>query len=429
MANAFKLTSKVGANALLLLLKNNLVWGKNVSTRYSREFGNKSMQIGDTFTIRRPVEFITSTGADATNTNQDVVVGSSSVTIDKQRHIIITWQPTDGPLKVDDLLNDSVLNGQMAQIAQLIESDIAAEALEFPNWVGTPGQTVNSASDFLVAPQRLDEEAVPTSDRIGILPPADFYAIGGSFTTQTFYGNDINDRVLNNMKLPMIGSIQPHMAQTVVTLTTGTRVAADSTGIKVAGANQSVNYADVKDTYTQTLDIDGLTPGTTVVAGEVFSIADVKAVNPRTKASQTYDRQFVVITGGTADSTGALTITIANPIIAATGADETLRTNQAYQTVSKVPDNDDVITFLGAASTTYNLPIAYHKDAIQLCFVKPTRPHNGDYSYATDPETGVTIRVWAFSNGTTDVHQVRVDVLYGLTNYDRRLGTKFSGTA
>lgn len=35
MANAFKLTSKVGANALLQLLKNNMVWGKNVSTRYS----------------------------------------------------------------------------------------------------------------------------------------------------------------------------------------------------------------------------------------------------------------------------------------------------------------------------------------------------------------------------------------------------------
>ena len=93
MANAFKLTSKVGANALLLLLKNNLVWGKNVSTRYSKEFGNKAMQIGDTFTIRRPTEFITSNGA--TFVNQDVVTGSATVTIDKQRHIGITWQPTD----------------------------------------------------------------------------------------------------------------------------------------------------------------------------------------------------------------------------------------------------------------------------------------------------------------------------------------------
>lgn len=427
MANAFKLTSKVGANALLLLLKNNLVWGKNVSTRYSKEFGNKAMQIGDTFTIRRPTEFITSNGA--TFVNQDVVTGSATVTIDKQRHIGITWQPTDGPLKVDDLLNDSVLNGQMAQIAQLIESDIANEALEFPNWVGTPGQTVNSASDFLVAPQRLDEEAVPTSDRIGIMPPADFYAVGGSFTTQTYYGNDINDKVLNNMKLPMIGSIQPHMAQTVVSLTTGDRTEADSTGIKVAGANQSVNYADVKDGYTQTINLDGMGAGDTVSRGEVFTIANVFAVNPRTKATQTYLRQFVVLADATADSTGAITLTIANPIIAATGADETLRTNQAYQTVNSVPSNDAVVTFLGAASTTYNLNIAYHKDSIQLCFVKPTRPHNGDYSYATDAETGVTIRVWAFSNGSSDTHQVRVDVLYGLVNYDRRLGTKFSGTA
>ena len=427
MANAFKLTSKVGANALLLLLKNNLVWGKNVSTRYSKEFGNKAMQIGDTFTIRRPTEFITSNGA--TFVNQDVVTGSATVTIDKQRHIGITWQPTDGPLKVDDLLNDSVLNGQMAQIAQLIESDIANEALEFPNWVGTPGQTVNSASDFLVAPQRLDEEAVPTSDRIGIMPPADFYAVGGSFTTQTYYGNDINDKVLNNMKLPMIGSIQPHMAQTVVSITTGDRTEADSTGIKIAGASQSSNYADVKDGYTQSLNLDGMGAGDTVKRGEVFTIADVYAVNPRTKATQTYLRQFVVLADATADSTGAITLSIANPIIAATGSDETLRTNQAYQTVNSVPANNAEVTFLGSASTTYNLNVAYHKDAIQLCFVKPTRPHNGDYSYATDAETGVTIRVWAFSNGSSDTHQVRVDVLYGLVNYDRRLGTKFSGTA
>lgn len=427
MANAFKLTSKVGANALLQLLKNNMVWGKNVSTRYSSEFGNKAMQIGDTFTIRRPVEFITSNGA--TFVNQDVVTGSATVTIDKQRHIGITWEPTDGPLKVDALLNDSVLNGQMAQIAQLIESDIANEALEFPNWVGTPGQVVNSASDFLKAPERLDLEVVPTSDRIGILPPPDFYAIGGSFTTQTFYGNAINDKVLNNLKLPMISSVQPTMAQTVVSLTTGNRTAADSLGFLVAGASQSVNYADVKDGYTQTIDLDNFTAGDTIKRGEVFTISDVFAVNPRTKQVQTYLRQFVVLEDATADSTGAITLTIANPIIAATGADETLRTNQAYQTVGTVPANDAEVTFLGASQTTYQLPIVYHKDSIQLCYVKPTRPHNGDYSYATDPETGVTIRVWAFSSGTSDQHKVRVDVLYGLVNYDRRLGTKLSGTA
>ena len=32
------------------------ILAKNVSTRYSKEFGNKEMQIGSTFTIRRPQE-------------------------------------------------------------------------------------------------------------------------------------------------------------------------------------------------------------------------------------------------------------------------------------------------------------------------------------------------------------------------------------
>lgn len=424
MSNAFKLTSKVATNAMLLLLKNNLVWGKNVSTRYSKEFGNKEMQIGSTFTIRRPQEFVVSDGA--TFVNQDVVTGSSQVTIDKQKHVGITWQPTERELSVDNLLNDSVLNAKMAQLAQQIESDIAAAALEFHNWVGTPGQLVNSASDFLKAPQLLDEYAVPSSDRIGIMPPADFYATGGSFTSQTFFGNDINDRALTKMRLPMIGSVQPYMAQTELAFTTGTR--ADAT---INGANQNVNYSAVKDSFTQTLIIDSAgAAGATINKGDTFTIDGVFAINPRTKQAYNYLQTFVVLAATTTSGAGEdATVTISPPIIVPSGADETLRTNTAYQTVSAAPADNAAVTWLGSASTTYRTPVVYHKDAIQLCFVKPARPYVGEYSYATDPETGITIRNWAFSNGSSDSHQVRCDVLYGVTNYDRRLGTRLSGTA
>lgn len=424
MANAFKLTSKVATNAMLKLLKNNLVWGKNVSTRYSKEFGNKNMQIGDTFTIRRPQEFTVRNGA--AFSAQDVVTGSSTVTIDKQKGVDITWQPTERELSVDDLLNDSVLNAKMAQIAQQIESDIAAEALKFHNWVGTPGQVVNSAADFLLAPRRLDELAVPPSDRIGILPPEDFYATGASFTAQTFYGNNINDRALNKMQLPMIGSIQPYMAQTTLDFTTGSR--ADAT---VNGANQNVNYSAVKDSYTQTLVIDSAgAAGATINVGDTFTIAGVFAVNPRTKQRLPFLQQFVVRAATTTSGAGEdATVTISPPIIAPTGAGATLLTNTAFATVDAAPADGAVITWMGTADTLYRLPVAYHKDAIQLCFVKPAVPYQGEYSYATDPETGITIRNWAFSDGNADTHSVRCDVLYGVTNYDTRLGTKLSGTA
>ena len=427
MANAFKLTDQVATNSLLLLLTNNLVWGKNTNKKYNRYFGDKEDAKGSSITIRRSQEFITSDGA--AFQNQDIVTGSTSVTIDQQKHVGFTWQPTDMPLNVDALLEDSILKAKMATLAQTIESAVADEAKEFASWVGTPGQIVNSPSDFFAAPQRLDEFAVPNSDRIGIMPPADWYATGANLFNNNFYGNDIADPALRRVKLPMIGDVQPYKAQTTTSVTTGTRVAADSLGILIAGASQNVNYADVKDGYSQTIDLDNLAGGSTVNRGEVFTIPGVFAVNPRTKVSTGFLQNFVVLEDAVADSAGAVTLTIANPIIIPSGADETLRTNTAFQTVNAAPTNDTAVTFFGSASTTYNVPCVYHRDAIALSFVKPSRPHTGEYSYATDPETGVTIRVWSFSDGLTDTHRYRCDVLYGVDNIDRRLGTRLSGTA
>ena len=422
MANSFKLTSKVATNALLVLLKNNLVFGRNVGNKYSSMFGNSKEQYGDTISVRRSQEFIVSDGASFVN--QDVVTGSSTITIDKQKHVGITWQPTDKPLKVDDLLNDSVLQAKMAQLAQQIESDLADLCLEFPSWVGTPGNVVDSSSDFFQAPQRLDEFAVPGSNRVAIMPPADFYATAASFAAPTFCGNSINDKALTNVRLPMIGNIQPYMGQTIVSLTTGDRVAAAGA---IDGASQSVNYADVKDSYIQNLVVDGYAANATFKRGEVFTIADVYAVNPRTKAPLPYLQQFVVLEDVAADGTGEVTLSVANPIIAATGSSETLRTNQAFQTVDSVPADNAAVTFLGAPSTTYSMSVAWHKEALQIAFVKPTRPSVGDFAYASDPETGITIRTWEYSDGDSDTHKTRCDIIYGVDNYDRRLGTRFSG--
>ena len=60
-----------------------------------------------------------------------------------------------------------------------------------------------------------------------------------------------------------------------------------------------MTYATAKATdWTQTLTIDAVGNAKTVVAGEVFTIANVYACNPLTKARLPYLQQFVVITGG-----------------------------------------------------------------------------------------------------------------------------------
>lgn len=424
MSNQFKLTSKV-ANTFLMILKNQLVMGKLTSSEYSEEFGNKKMQIGDTLTVRRPPSFVVSDGA--TFKNQDVVVGSATIKIDKQKHIGFTYTDLERALDVDSALEDATLNAKMAALAQQIDSDGMAQVLKFSQWVGTPGQVINSATDFNEMPKRLDNLAVPQTDRNAVLAVDDWWATAGSFTGNNFFDNDITKNALQRARLPMLGSVQPYMSQSVLALTTGTRTA--SGVIQVNGAAQNVDYSTVRDTYVQNLNIKGLTVGWTIKAGEVFSIAGVYAVNPRTHQSMGYLQQFVVMADFTAAAATG-TISVSFPIIVPDAADTTTaRTNTAFATCSAAPADAAAITFQGVASTAYTQNASFHKSAIQYVFVKPPRPHTGEFEYATDPDTGISIRLWAFSDGSADTHAYRADVIYGVENLDPRLGTRGSGLA
>lgn len=410
MANTL-LDPKVYANTMLALLKNNLVMGKMVTTEFKNEF----KKIGNTVYVKRPPEFVVREGAVAQV--QQVVEGETPVVMDRQRGIDIEFTSLEDTLQVDDLLKNAVMQAEAAQLAQTIDSDLMAQTLEFPNWVGTPGEDIDSATDFFRAPERLDLMAVPQDKRCGVLSPIDYWALAGGFTNlpvQEKIGIDSLERA----RLPLVGNVQPYMTQSVINLTCGTRAA---TGASVVnGANQDVAYTAVaSNDYKQTLNIDGLTSGQTIKAGEVFSIAGVFFVNPRTKQSTGQLAQFVVLADATANGSGEAALTIANPII----------TSGAYQTVTAAPADNAAISWLGTASTAYRQNAVFHKSAITLVFAKLTDPFTGQASYATDPQTGVTVRYWRTSDGVNDTHLHRWDVLYGVKNVDRRLGTRLSGTA
>jgi hypothetical protein len=409
MANAF-LTPKVYANVMLKLLKNNLVMGRLVTTEFKNEF----KKVGDTVYVKRPPEFTIRQGSIAQV--QDVLEGEMPVKIDRYRGIDIQYTSLDLTLTVTDLLKNNVMMAQAAQMAQQIDSDLMSMCLEFPNWVGTPGQTIDSAADFFKGPQRLDEMAVPGSDRAGVLSPSDYWALAATFTG-LYAQRDVAETALERAKIPLLGNVQPYMTQSVINLTTGTR--ATSGAAQVNGAAQNVTYGSInQNDYRQSLLVKGLAAAATIKAGEVFTIAGVYAVNPRTKAVLPYLAPFVNLVDAVASGGGTVTLTIANPIIV----------SGAYQTVSAAPADSANIVFMGAASTAYPQNALFHKTAIALVFAKLVEPSTGEYSYASDPETGVSIRYWRTSDGTNDTHLHRWDMLYGVKNLDRRLGTRLSGT-
>jgi hypothetical protein len=404
------LKPKVYSNVMLKLLKNNLVMGKLVTTEFKDEF----KKVGNTVYVKRPPRFTVRTGSVAST--QDVIEGEVPVVMDLQKGIDLSFSSVDLTLNVDQLLEDATMNETAAALAQDIDTTIMQEILKFNNWVGTPGETINSAADFFKGPERLDDMAVPNFGRNGILSVRDHWALASAFTDLNSQ-SDTSRNALEKARLPLLGSVQPYMTQGTISLTTGTR--ATSGAALVAGAGQNVVYTAVNDAYYQTLLVDGLAAGATVKAGEVFAIAGVYAVNPRTFETLDYLQQFVVLADATADGAGAISLTIAVPIIAA----------NPYRTVSAAPADNAAITFMGAASTTYRQNAAFLKSAIALVFAKLVKPANDEIAYSTDPQTGINLRYWRTSDGTNDTHLHRWDVLFGTENVDPRLGTRISGTA
>jgi hypothetical protein len=413
MSNAFKTTTKV-ANRLLLILKNQLVVAKLADSRFSSDFGGNDgdVPIGSSLTIRRPPLFTVTDGA--TFSAQDITVGSTSISIDKQKHVGLTLTDVERVLSYDGdgFLKDAVANARMSSLAQQVDSDVAACFNQFPGFVGTAGNKFTTIAGFNAMPNRLDNKAVPQTDRVAVLTPDDYWGMMGAFTGTIPYDNSINATALQKARLPMIGNVDAYMSQSVPTVTTGTR-----TNGAVNGASQSVTYATAKDTYTQALIIDGVGAAATIKAGEVFTLAGRYAVNPRTQATLNYLQQFTVTADATADGSGNATITITPPIIS----------SGAYQTVSSAVADNDVITWVGSASTVYNMNACYHKSALALAWVRPCKPESGTYSYAEDPETGISLRVWGFSDGSADTHSYRADIIYGVKNIDTRLGVRGNG--
>lgn len=415
MANAFA-TPKVYANVGLALLTNELVMAKLCdSEAVNKEF---VPGVGTTVYVKRPPEFAIRIGATASS--QDTIEGEVAVVCDKQYGVDTQFTGYELSTNVDQLLKSKVIKAAMVQIASQIDGDLIGQVKFFNNAVGTYGNTISTVAGFFAGPQRLDEMAVPMSDRNAVLTPNDGYALAGTFAGSAALAGDTAVSALRKAKIPMLGNTDPYITQTIPSLTTGTRVTL--TGTTISGANQNSTYANTRTTYTQTLTLT-TGSGKTVKAGEKFTIANVYACNPRTKAQLSYLKQFTVTADATAVST-ALSVTISPPII----------TSGAYQNVvlsggtsTTAPDDSAAVVWFGALSTAYNMNAAFHKSAIKLVGVTPPRPYTGESDVATDPATGLSVRYWRYSDGTNDLHNHRWDVYMGTKNVDPRLGTIMFG--
>lgn len=405
MANT-TLTADIIAKEAVRVLDNELVMAKKVFRGYENEYSKKinGYEVGETISVRKPTDFTVRDGA--TMDVQDVVEGKTTITVDKRKGVDFRFTSQDLTLNISSL-SERVIKPAMVQLANQIDKDLHLLYKDVPNWVGTPGNTINSFADFALAPQRLDELAVPQDNRCAVLSPADNWGLIGSQTS--LYTDSIVKPAYRDGTTGMIGGIDTYMTQNVQTHTTGS----DVTGtVNASITSATTSYSSVKDTNQQTIT----TANVSLNPGDVISIADVYDVNPVTKAALPFQKQFTVVSYSSNSA-------VISPAIIWDGA------FQNVSVTSGVSDlNTKAITSIQTAAGAYRQNMVFHKNAFALVSVPLVSPP-GAVDVSRQTYKGTSVRVIPVYDGVNDTSAWRLDVLYGVKTIDPRLAVRLSGSA
>jgi len=422
MANNALLTATEFASTFLMLLKNSLVNGRLVSGTFNDQLTDEN---GLKLSIKRPPLFVA--GTNEALDLHDVINGKVDIVIDTYKNVHVEYGDLESVQSVGDLVLNNTFQSAVSELAHVVDGAVAESYKEFADEVGTAGLVINSPQEFNVVHTRLMDMAVPNSQLNSAVQFADGEKIRGALIGTNI--DDINRAALERIRIPILSEIDLFASNNLRSVTAGTRL--EDTGPAVDGAGQNVDIRDVKDTNQQVLNIDGGGFDATYTRGDIFTIAGVFAVNPRSREVLPHLRQFTVLADAVADGAGLVALTISPPIIVGGTSDgvgpNPTKVNTAFQTASAIPADAAAIVFRNAPSLITPTRAAFHKSAIQLNSARLRDPFTGTSSFVSDPDTGLGIRYWRGSDIATGKHIHRWDTIFGVTNVRRDMGARVNG--
>lgn len=392
-SNTFLTISQITYESAIILM-NNLKFGSMVNRQYDDQYARQGAKIGATLNIRKPPRFVGRQGAVAKY--EGIQEQYATLTLD-MFGVDMNYSSFDMTLSMDNF-SDRYLKPAAATIANYVDRKGVELYNRIANTVGTPGTTPNSFLTYMTAGAVLSQEATPNDGMRSLcLEPISMATIAASGLALFNPTSEISNQYTSGL-MSRQGGFNWYEDQNMVSHTVG---ALGGTPL-VNGANQTGS----------SLVTDGWTAAaaTRLNVGDVFTIAGVYAVNPQSRASTGRLRQFVVTAAGVSDGSGNMTISIYPAIT----PPDTLGNAVQFQTVTASPADNAAITVLGAANTVSPQNLAFHRDAVALAFADLEIPRGAvEAERVSDPETGISIRVIHYYDGSTDVSGARMDVCFG----------------
>lgn len=362
---------------------------RNVNRQYDDSFAVQGAKIGSTLRIRLPDRALVTDGAALQV--QDDQEQFTTLTVSSQKHIGVNFTTAELTMQLDDFA-ERVLKPRVSQLASSIDADVANSFKSVFQSVGTPGTTPGTSLVLLQAQQKLNEAAAVMDPRYATVNPAANAALvegmKGLFNPVSTISKQFKNGLMGE---GILGLNEVSMSQSIKQFTTGTRTGAHTVTTTVSSQGAT------------TIAITG-TGSQIIKQGDVFTIANVFAVNPQTRESTGSLQQFVATADATA-SGGAYTVSVSPAIYTA---------SQALATVDSFPQASAVVTFLGSASTQYPQNLVYHRDAISFATADLLMPQGVDMA-SRQVHNGISMRIVRQYDINNDRLPCRIDVLYGFS--------------
>jgi hypothetical protein len=390
MSNSI-LTIDMITRKALEILENNLVITRNVNRQYDDSFAVEGAKIGSTLRIRLPDRALVTDGAALQV--QDDNEQFTTLTVASQKHIGVNFTSAELTMQLDDFA-ERVLKPRISQLASSIDADVATSFKSIYQSVGTPGTVPSTSLVLLQAQQKLNEAAAVMSPRYATVNPA---ANAGLVEGMKglFNPTDTISRQFKNgmMGEGVLGFEEINMSQSISQHTTGTTPTAPIVAATVT-AEGSTSLAISFSSGSPTFRI-----------GDVFTVANVFAVNPQTRQSTGSLQQFVVTADLNISSTTTGTLTVSPAMYTSANA---------LATINAFPASGAALTFLGGSATQYPQNLIYHKDAITFATADLLLPQGVDMA-SRQVHNGISMRIVRQYDINNDRLPCRIDVLYGFS--------------
>lgn len=339
---------------------------------------------GSQIQIRRPTSFTAQAMPISAGNTSNLAPETVTLTLDQWQGVQFGLNDKELSFTKEVIIEEHIRPAAYA-VADDIDQSLTERYIDVPWYVDAadPG----AVTDFTSVKKVMFDNKVPLDSRFMMIDgerEADYSALAVFHQANT--GAD-GEALQREGSLGRKFGFEIFTNQNVKTHTPGTVAAGDTAG--AIAASQTITVGT-----TVTVNIDDLTDGQTVVAGDTFVVAGDS-------------QRYAVVTGGTV-ATNAVSVT--------------------FQPAAKVAwSEDDVVTFRAQTKNVENL--AYHRNAWALAMAPLSiigARAGAQMGVAIDPVTNLALRSRLYYDGFTAKVYVSLDALWGRKILDHNLAVRLN---